>query len=204
MSSEVLKTELVKVGQDSLQAVRQSGHGWVVIRAACEVLGIDTQAQQRRLERTPWATGGMITSVGADGRTREMFCLRSDKVVMWLATIDTSRLANDQARAKLVMWQCFAADALDRWARGEQGVAEHTRPAALPEVMRMPTIEQRIASAERELRYLSEFLVKVLSDTEQMPSLQALESQFTEGLKLVVRIRALKDAQNAARKEGKE
>ena len=67
----------------------------------------------------------------------------------------------------------------------------------------MPTIEQRLASAERELRYLSEFLVKVLSDTEQVPSLQALESQFTEGLKLVVRIRALKDAQSAARKEGK-
>ena len=72
------------------------------------------------------------------------------------------------------------------------------------EVMRMPTIEQRLASAERELRYLSEFLVKVLSDAEQLPSLQALESQFTEGLKLVVRIRALKDAQSAARKEGKE
>lgn len=61
----------------------------------------------------------------------------------------------------------------------------------------LPTIAQRLASAEKELRYLSEFLVKVLSDTEQMPSLQALESQFTEGLKLVVRIRALKDAQNA-------
>ena len=72
------------------------------------------------------------------------------------------------------------------------------------EVMRMPTIEQRIASAEKELGYLSEFLVKVLSDTEQIPSLQVLESQFTEGLKLVVRIRALKDAQSAARKEGKE
>jgi len=67
----------------------------------------------------------------------------------------------------------------------------------------MPTIEQRLASAERELRYLSEFLVKVLSDTEQLPSLQALEIDFTEGLKLVVRIRALKDAQSAARKEGK-
>ena len=74
----------------------------------------------------------MITAVGADGRTREMFCLRSDKVAMWLATIDTSRIANDEARAKLVMWQCEAADALDRWVRGEQGVAEHTRPAALP------------------------------------------------------------------------
>ena len=68
----------------------------------------------------------------------------------------------------------------------------------------LPTIAQRLVSAEKELRYLSEFLVKVLSDTEQMPSSQALESQFTEGLKLVVRIRALKDAQSAARKEGKE
>ena len=67
----------------------------------------------------------------------------------------------------------------------------------------MPTIEQRIASAERELRYLSEFLVKVLSDTEQLPSLQALESQFTEGLKLVVRIRALKDAQSARARKGR-
>ena len=61
----------------------------------------------------------------------------------------------------------------------------------------LPTIAQRLVSAEKELRYLSEFLVKVLSDAEQVPSLQALESQFTEGLKLVVRIRALKDAQNA-------
>lgn len=67
----------------------------------------------------------------------------------------------------------------------------------------LPTIAQRLVSAEKELRYLSEFLVKVLSDAEQVPSLQALESQFTEGLKLVVRIRALKDAQSAARKEGK-
>ena len=61
----------------------------------------------------------------------------------------------------------------------------------------MPTVGQRLASAEKELRYLSEFLVKVLSDGEHQPSLQALESQFAEGLKLVVRIRALKDAQNA-------
>ena len=61
----------------------------------------------------------------------------------------------------------------------------------------LPTIAQRLASAEKELRYLSEFLVKVLSDGEQQPSLQALESQFAEGLKLVVRIRALRDAQSA-------
>jgi hypothetical protein len=88
--------------------------------------------------------------------------------------------------------------------RGESGTREgEVMRMDLTKVGKLPTIEQRLAGTEKELRYLSEFLVKVLSDTEQMPSLQALESQFTEGLKLVVRIRALKDAQSAARKEGK-
>ena len=63
----------------------------------------------------------------------------------------------------------------------------------------LPTIAQRLASAEKELGYLSEFLVKVLSDKREDSSMQALESQFTEGLKLVVRIRALRDAQNAGK-----
>lgn len=63
----------------------------------------------------------------------------------------------------------------------------------------LPTIAQRLASAEKELGYLSEFLVKVLSDKREDSSMQALESQFTEGLKLVVRIRALRDAQNTGK-----
>jgi len=132
MSAEVLKTELVQVGQDSLQVVRQSGHGWVLIKAACEALGLDPVGQRQRLTKQPWAVACMTKATGSDGKTYEMFCLRSDKVAMWLATIDTSRLANDEARAKLVMWQCEAADVLDRWVRGEQGVAEHKTPAALP------------------------------------------------------------------------
>lgn len=131
MSSEVLKTELVKVGQDILQVVRQSGQGWVLVKAACEALGLDPEGQRQRLERMPWAQTSM-TEVSDGNLRRKMFCLRSDRVAMWLATIDTSRLANDEARAKLVMWQCEAADVLDRWVRGGQGVAEHTRPAALP------------------------------------------------------------------------
>ena len=57
----------------------------------------------------------------------------------------------------------------------------------------LPTIAQRLASAEKELGCLSEFLVKVLSDKREDSSMQALESQFTEGLKLVVRIRALRE-----------
>ena len=60
--------------------------------------------------------------------------------------------------------------------RKESGTSEGEVMRMDPtKVGKLPTIEQRLASAEKELRYLSEFLVKVLSDGEQQPSLQALE-----------------------------
>ena len=84
--------------------------------------------------------------------------------------------------------------------RGESGTREgEVMRMDLTKVGKLPTIEQRLASAEKELGYLSEFLVKVLSDKREDSSMQALENQFTEGLKLVVRIRALRDAQNAGK-----
>lgn len=185
--------EMVRIGTDEVQAVRQSGHGWVVIKAACEVLGIDTQAQQRRLERTPWATGGMITAVGADGRTREMFCLRSDKVAMWLATIDTSRLANDEARAKLVMWQCEAADVLDRWVRGEQGVAEHTRPAALPPGWSMRKLADIMDKVEQLREALDDYPVATVSSAEEVARLAGIcRTTFFKALRAYPELRSNK------------
>lgn len=84
--------------------------------------------------------------------------------------------------------------------RGESGTREgEVMRMDLTKVGKLPTIEQRLARTEKELGYLSAFLVKILSNGKQQPSLQALESQFTEGLKLVVRIRALRDAQNAGK-----
>lgn len=108
-----------------LSALRSEGHGWLVLKQACEALGIDARGQQQRLERTAWATACVIHAVAADGRQREMFCLRADRVAMWLATIDVSRIADDEARQRLALWQCHAAEALDRWWRG-------TPPPAAP------------------------------------------------------------------------
>lgn len=117
MSGQVPQIELVKVGADEMQVIRSADRGWLVLKQACEKLGIDSQAQQRRLERSSWAVTVMMAATGTDGKSYQMFCLRSDRVAMWLATIDTSRLANDEAREKLELWQCQAADVLDRWVR---------------------------------------------------------------------------------------
>lgn len=128
-SVELASVELVPVGADTLSVLRQDGVGWLVLKPACEALGIDVQAQQRRLERTPWATTAMMAVVGADGRQREMYCLRTDRVAMWLATIETSRIADPEARKRLERWQCNAAEALDRWFRGPNAPAS-APPAA--------------------------------------------------------------------------
>lgn len=112
------QVEMVPFAGGMLSALRSQGQGWLVLKPACELLGIDDGAQRRRLERTAWATGSIMDAVGADGRQREMFCLRSDRVAMWLATIDTGRITDPEARQRLETWQCHAADALDAWWRG--------------------------------------------------------------------------------------
>lgn len=119
--------ELIPFAGGVLEALRSGGQGWLSIKAACEAMGIDHRGQKQRLDRAPWATGCVMHLVdeATDGKQREMFCLRIEKVGMWLATIETSRIADPAARAKIELWQCEAADVLDRWWRG----AAFVRPA---------------------------------------------------------------------------
>lgn len=126
--------ELVPFVGGTLSVMRQNDRGWLVVKPACEALGIDAEAQRKRLVKSPWATASVIEAVGADGKQREMFCLRSDRVAMWLATIDTTRITDPAARQRLEVWQCEAAEALDKWWRGKQApVGESPKVVTLSE-----------------------------------------------------------------------
>lgn len=103
----------------TLQVLRYDGHGWLVVRPACDTLGIDEEAQRKRLDRSPWAATSVMEATGADGKRYQMYCLRSDRVPMWLATLETSRVKDPVLRRPIEIWQCEAADVLDRWMRGE-------------------------------------------------------------------------------------
>lgn len=84
MSAEVLNTELVPIGTDKLQVVRRTGQVWVPLAPACETLGIDHNGQRQRLNQQPWAQTCVI-HVSEGNLRRQQFCLRSDRVAMWLA-----------------------------------------------------------------------------------------------------------------------
>lgn len=118
MGTAIVKSEQVQVGSTVLEALRADGTGWVVVKPLCDELGIDRQAQQRRLQRSPWATGAIMALVAKDGKVRDMYCLRADCVGMFLVTIEAAMVKDDAVRAKLVELQCRAAEVLDRWLRG--------------------------------------------------------------------------------------
>lgn len=119
------KLELVAFHGDNIPALRDGETVRVAIRPVCDALGLDYSGQRQRLERQPWATVGMTTTVGADGKARDMLTADRRTFTMWLATIDTSRLKNREAADRIAPYQTEAADALDAYFH--QGAAINPR-----------------------------------------------------------------------------
>lgn len=117
----------VPFDDDTIEAVPESGRVLIPMRPLCERLGLDAASQRHRVARAAWATEVVTTSVGADGRTRELFCLDLDSLPMWLATISTRRV-RPEVRPKLERYQREAARVLRDHFFGHADPA----PAALP------------------------------------------------------------------------
>ena len=98
---------------------------YVALRPVCEALGLDFSGQLQRLQHQSWATVGVTPTVAADGKTREMTVIDRRTFTMWLATIDTRRVKNERTRELVRIYQCEAADALDRYFN--EGIAVNPR-----------------------------------------------------------------------------
>jgi len=98
---------------------------YVALRPVCDSLGLDFSGQLQRLQHQSWATVGVPPTVAADGKTREMTVIDRRTFTMWLATIDTGRLKNERTRELVRVYQCEAADALDKYFN--EGVAINPR-----------------------------------------------------------------------------
>lgn len=130
-----------------MMATNVDGRPMVALRPMCEALGLDYSSQLAKLKTKSWATMGMITTVGADGKNREMVCIDRRTVGMWLATIDEGRVS-DAARPNVIALQAEAADVLDAYF--SRGLAVQTAPVNQYDVLRA-AIDQ-IEAAEREAK----------------------------------------------------
>jgi hypothetical protein len=100
---------LVKVNfrGDVLYGGDVGGKTVVALRPAVEAMGLNWASQFKRLRRDPVLspTVAMMTTVGADGRQRELVCLPLDMVHGWLFTIDSAKIKDEAVRAKVQLYQ---------------------------------------------------------------------------------------------------
>lgn len=94
-----------------IMAVEHDGRPFIPLKPMCQSLGIDEDAQRRKLADAEWAVTSLITATGSDGKSYQMSALDADHLPMWLVTIQPSRVA-EGARQTLIAFQREAAAAL--------------------------------------------------------------------------------------------
>lgn len=103
---------------NDVQSVEVDGEPYVVFRPLVESIGLDPDAQMRRLRRKSWATTVMMTVVGSNGSQREMTAINLKTLTMWMATIDEDRV-NEASRPLVIAYQSEVAEAIESyWTKG--------------------------------------------------------------------------------------
>jgi hypothetical protein len=121
-----------------------SGEG-IAVATVSKHLGLDPVGQRQAIERRPWSETRKCVihfQLPGDTQRRQVFFLDADRFAMWMATIDTSRIKNEDAKQRIIKWQNEAADALNSYLR--TGVA-------LDQTSGRFTKEQLEAEVERRL-----------------------------------------------------
>lgn len=103
-------------GGSIVATVGEDGKPLVALKPVCEAIGLNYSGQLQRLKRQPWAEQGMVViHTPSAGGVQETNVLDRQTFTMWLATIETSRLKNEDAKQLLVAYQKEAAAALDQY-----------------------------------------------------------------------------------------
>ena len=187
MTTDIEKTETIPFHGSELIARRGSDDDYyVALKPLCEGMGIDFSAQRKRLQRQPWATVAMMTTVAADGKSRELFGINRKTLTMWLATIDTSRLTDDTVRANIVTYQRECAEALDSYFH--EGAAVREMPgdtdddliarALVAAQRKIEDREHRLAEAQHQVNQLTSEVDTQLNVIREQQPYAALGAKF--------------------------
>lgn len=113
--NEVVKLDL---SAGSIDTVMVDGEPFVVFRPAVEAIGLSYPAQFRKLRDRSWANRCDIATVAEDGKTRQMVAVDVRTFLMWLATVNETKVA-EATRPMLVAYQRETTTAVnDYWTKG--------------------------------------------------------------------------------------
>ena len=109
-------------------------------------LGLDVLSQRKQLEREPWAATCVMKAQDTRGKQRYFYCLRGDRLAMWLATL-TSQCVQPELSERLAAWQCKAADALARWTANRPPIPQPPLPSSGLPLPLLSELQQMIDSS---------------------------------------------------------
>ena len=114
-SHEVAKLDL---SAGSVHTTLVDGQPHIVLKPAVEELGLDYSTQLAKLRQRSWATVGPSPMVAEDGKTRLMAAVDVRTFLMWLATVNETKVA-DEVRETLVAYQRETTTAVNSyWTEG--------------------------------------------------------------------------------------
>lgn len=131
-----------------IMAVQKDGTEWAAARHICNALGIDWSGQAAKLKNKNWATVENISTVGADGKNRDMAMVDRRTLTMWLATIDTNRVS-EAARPTLEAYQLEAANALDAYFHKGGAINPRAEEHQLNALMRQSQMQMELCQAAK-------------------------------------------------------
>lgn len=133
-----------------IMAVQKDGTEWAAARHICNALGIDWSGQAAKLKNKNWATVENISTVGADGKNRDMAMVDRRTLTMWLATIDTNRVS-EAARPTLEAYQLEAANALDSYFHNGGAINPRAEEHQINALMRQSQMQMELCQAAKGL-----------------------------------------------------
>lgn len=166
------KTLISTINGVEIVTVDRDGEIFVPIKPVCDAIGIDAKAQRVKLQDDEFfaSTGAIITSVAADEKEREMYCIRLRDVYGWLATINPGKVA-PEAREAVTRYRRECYDVLyDHFAgaakrQQEQNRAEQSlldrKAAALDSIA---SHKKAIAEDSAEIKKVDELLSRLQSE----------------------------------------
>lgn len=145
--------------------VERDGEIFVPIKPICEAIGIDAKAQRAKLQEDEFfaSTGAIITSVAADEKEREMYCIRLRDVYGWLATINPGKVA-PEAREAVARYRRECYDVLYEHFTGSMRRTIETNNAEIELLQQINAAISDEKEAKGRRRKAEEALGKLRSD----------------------------------------
>lgn len=138
----------------SLQVVADEREQLVAVKPVCEILGVDFSAQRTKLKEHPLFSSIMVlsTTVGADGKDREMVSIPLRYFPSWLFSINPNNV-KEEIRENILQFQIKCNDVLFDYFfnRADFALKKERAVARAKEVYDEKTELVRVAKSEQKV-----------------------------------------------------